>query len=176
VHLRHVSVRNYRGLRGLQLRLRRDSTVLIGENQWGRTSLARALEAVLGSGDPGLTSADRTTGAQGPIEISLDIGESQPGEFDCCAPLAALPCVMFGHRVVRLRLRNDDGTTEPSILDAVGNSLPLDRAAAQAAHDALRQQIPVIRLSLGRHQGQRREHHPGCCVDVGDECVDGAGP
>lgn len=148
VHLRHVSVRNYRGLRGLQLRLRRDSTVLIGENQWGRTSLARALEAVLGSGDQGLTSADRTTGAQGPIEISLDIGESRPGEFDCCAPLAALPCVMFGHRVVRLRLRNDDGTTEPSILDAVGNSLPLDRTAAQAAHDALRQQIPVIRLSL----------------------------
>ncbi|MBM4115554.1 MAG: DUF2813 domain-containing protein, partial [Phycisphaerae bacterium] len=39
VHLRYLSIRNFRGLRGLQLRLRRDTTVLIGENQWGSTSL-----------------------------------------------------------------------------------------------------------------------------------------
>lgn len=158
MHLRHLAIRNVRGLRGLQLRLRRDTTVLIGENQWGRTSLTRALEAVLGSSDRPLGEADHTTGAQGPIEISLDIGESQPGEFDCCAPLAALPCSIFGHRVVRLRLTHQDGTTTPSILNAEGDPLPLDRSTAQAAHDALRQQIPVIRLSLWNGASRLDDH------------------
>ena len=154
MYLRHLSIRNFRGLRSLQLRLRRDTTVLIGENQWGRTSLAGALEAVLGPPDRALIDADRTSGAQGPIEIALDIGESQAGEFDCCAPLAALPCSIFGHRVVRLHLNHRDGSTVPTILNADGEPVPLDQAAAQAAHDALRQQIPVIRLSLWNGMGR----------------------
>jgi len=148
VHLRHLSIRNYRGLQELQIRLRRDTTVLIGENRWGRTSLTKVLEAVLGSGERSLTDADRTIIESGPIEISLDIGESQPGEFDSCAPLVALPCFIFGHRVVRLRLTHHDGATVPSILNAKGEPVPVDRSIAQAAHDTLRRQIPVIRLSL----------------------------
>jgi putative ATP-dependent endonuclease of OLD family len=122
--------------------------VLIGENQWGRTSLTRALEAALGDSEQRVTDDDRTSGVHGPIEICLDIGESQPGEFDGCAPLAALPCSIFGHRVVRLRLIHQDGATTPAILNAEGDPLPVDRSTAQAAHEALRQQIPVIRLSL----------------------------
>lgn len=148
MHLRHLSIRNFRGLRGLQLRLRPDTTVLIGENQWGRSSLTRVLETVLGPNDRRLTDADRTIEASGPLEISLDIGESRPGEFDCCAAIAGLACVLYGHRVVRLRLVHEAGTTLPSILNANGEPLPLDRSTAQAVHDTLRVHIPVIRLSL----------------------------
>lgn len=163
MHLRHLGIRNFRGLRGLQLRLRRDTTVLLGENQWGRTSLGRALEAVLGPPERGLTDADRTAGTTDPVELLLDIGESRPGEFECCAPLAALPCTIFGHRVVRLRLTNQAGSTIPAILDADGHPQALDRSAAQAAHEALRQQIPVIRLSLW--EGAARDE-PGKLPDA----------
>jgi len=154
VHLRYLSIRNFRGLRGLQLRLRRDTTVLIGENQWGSTSLTRALEAVLGDSDPRLTDADRTSGTHGPVEISLDIGESDSGEFDRCPALASLPCAIFGHRVVRLKLTYEDGAAIALFLDSNGAPLPLDQSTALAAHDALRQQIPVIRLSLGNGTGR----------------------
>lgn len=158
VYLRHISIRNYRGLKGLQLRLRRDTTVLIGENQWGRTSLSRALEAALGPSERALTDADRTAGATEPVEIALDIGESHPEEFACCAPLASLPCSIFGHRVVRLLLTRSGSTTTPTILDGDGRALPLDPAAAQAAHQTLRSRIPIIRLSLwngvGRDDGE----------------------
>ncbi len=156
MHLRHLSIRNFRGLRSLQLRLRRDTTVLIGENQWGRTSLGRALESVLGPDEQGLSEADRTADVTDPIVISLDIGESQPGEFDCCPPLAKLPCTIFGHRAVRLALTHQGATTIPSILDGAGHPIPLVPSEAQAAHAELRRQLPVIRLSLWDVVGQER--------------------
>lgn len=148
MHLRHISIHNFRGLRGIQLRLHRDTTVLLGENQWGRTSLARALEAVLGSNDRGLTEADRTVGSTDPTTIALDIGESEPGEFECCPALAASACSVFGNRVVRLHLTHEGGATVRSMLDSEGRPLALDGSATQAAHDTLRRQLPVIRLSL----------------------------
>jgi len=148
VHIRHLSIHNFRGLLKLELRLRRDSTVLLGENQWGRTSLSRALEAVLGPDDRVLCDRDRTVGATAPIQIGLDIGESIPGEFDCCAPLSSLPCTIFGHRVVRLLLTHAEGNTVPSILDGIGRPVELPPAQAHAAHLELRRQLPVIRLSL----------------------------
>lgn len=148
MHLRHLTIRNLRGLRGLQLRLRRDTTVLLGENQWGRTSLFRALESVLGAQEKALGDADRTVGSSGPIEVGVDVGESAPGEFDCCPALAGLHVELFGHRVVRLSLVHEAGATVPRLLGAQGSPMNLDEHVARTAHDELRRRLPVIRLSL----------------------------
>ncbi|MCR5084764.1 MAG: ATP-dependent endonuclease [Succinivibrionaceae bacterium] len=48
MHLERVEAHNFRGLRSVCLDLEQDTTTLIGENTWGKTSLLRALWVMLG--------------------------------------------------------------------------------------------------------------------------------
>ena len=51
MYLEQAEVLNFRGIRHLKIDFESDSTVLIGENSWGKTSLLRALWMLLGRGE-----------------------------------------------------------------------------------------------------------------------------
>ncbi len=51
MYLEKAKVVNFRGIRKLSIHFEDTSTVLIGENHWGKTSLLRALWMVLGQGE-----------------------------------------------------------------------------------------------------------------------------
>lgn len=51
MYLEQAEVRNFRGIRELKVDFEEDSTVLIGENSWGKSSLLRALWMALGCGE-----------------------------------------------------------------------------------------------------------------------------
>ena len=84
MHLEYLEIVNFRGISRLCLDLEAETTVLFGENAWGKTSLVEALSSTLG--DRPLTEADfhrlanaRTTIAQR-MGITLRFGgEPEPG-------------------------------------------------------------------------------------------------
>ena len=51
MYLERAKVTNFRGIRRLSVDFESDSTFLIGENQWGKTSLLRVLWMLLGQGE-----------------------------------------------------------------------------------------------------------------------------
>lgn len=51
MYLQRIEIYNFRGIRHLEVDFRQDSTVLIGENSWGKSSLLMALWKVLGQGE-----------------------------------------------------------------------------------------------------------------------------
>ena len=51
MYLEQVEVSNFRGIRHLKIDFQEDSTALIGENAWGKTSLLRLLWTILGQGE-----------------------------------------------------------------------------------------------------------------------------
>lgn len=51
MYLEKVKIENFRGIRKLWIDFEESSTVLIGENQWGKSSLLSALWLVLGQGE-----------------------------------------------------------------------------------------------------------------------------
>lgn len=54
MYLQSAEIQNFRGIRHLTIDFERDTTVLIGENAWGKSSLLYALFAILGQGDQNL--------------------------------------------------------------------------------------------------------------------------
>lgn len=54
MYLQSAEIQNFRGIRHLAIDFERDTTVLIGENAWGKSSLLYALFAILGQGDQNL--------------------------------------------------------------------------------------------------------------------------
>lgn len=51
MYLERAKVTNFRGIRRLSVDFESDSTFLIGENQWGKTSLLKVLWMLLGQGE-----------------------------------------------------------------------------------------------------------------------------
>ena len=51
MYLERAKVTNFRGIRRLSVDFESDSTFLIGENQWGKTSLLKVLWMLLGRGE-----------------------------------------------------------------------------------------------------------------------------
>ncbi len=49
MHLEHLEIVNFRGIARLRLQLEAETTVLFGENAWGKTSLVEALQSTLGA-------------------------------------------------------------------------------------------------------------------------------
>ena len=87
--LRHVSVRNFRGIVRLELDLD-DTTILIGENNVGKTSFLELLDICLGHGndeaftfEPGdfHVSPDEAPRPALPIEVTLTFAEREKGEW-----------------------------------------------------------------------------------------------
>ena len=87
--LRHVSVRNFRGIVRLELDLD-DTTILIGENNVGKTSFLELLDICLGHGngdefafEPGdfHVRPDDAARPALPIEVTLTFAEREKGEW-----------------------------------------------------------------------------------------------
>jgi putative ATP-dependent endonuclease of OLD family len=98
--LRSLEVQNFRGILSGRLDLD-ETTVLIGENDCGKSSLLSALEVVLASGEAGRPVIERhhfhrpvdpALPLQGPVSISLSFEERLAGEWsaESIGPLAAL--------------------------------------------------------------------------------------
>ena len=50
MYLETAEIFNFRGIRHLKINFEEDSSVLIGENSWGKSSLLSALWMMLGTG------------------------------------------------------------------------------------------------------------------------------
>jgi putative ATP-dependent endonuclease of OLD family len=116
--LRSLEVRNFRGILSGRLDLD-ETTVLIGENDCGKTSLLSALEVVLASGSGGRPVIERhhfhrpvdpRAPLQGPITVTLTFEERQAGEWSeaSLGPLAALLAApSAGTRRLAVTVRSD---------------------------------------------------------------------
>ena len=87
MYLFSIELSGFRGIHSLELRLGA-TTVLIGENDWGKASLFEMLERCLGHSDDGMPSFSSEDmhrdpeGKTGPIQVILSFREDAKGEFD----------------------------------------------------------------------------------------------
>ena len=72
MYLERAKVTNFRGIRRLSVDFESDSTFLIGENQWGKTSLLKVLWMLLGQGEE-LCQFDKSD-LYVPVKIEKAIG------------------------------------------------------------------------------------------------------
>lgn len=166
IRLTRVHIRNFRCIRDLTIELD-DMTVLIGENNSGKTAVLKAIQLslsawrsgnsrVFGEYDYHLPSSDAEPEDADPIRIDLTFAEPLPGSM----PLELredLGEILFrrrdGHRVIRLRVKSQfdadhaDFVTEAHFLDSAGE---LMRRAGRAQMNALRRAVPVHFLSALR--------------------------
>jgi putative ATP-dependent endonuclease of OLD family len=170
VLLREVRVENFRGLRSAVLSLD-PTTVLIGENDCGRSSLLEAIAIVLGWRADGTEfrfqpvhihrSATEPPSAPPPIRIALEFGESVDAEWSC-ADFAllreALPGVLDGDRRFLLEV------TASSRPDA-GWTFRTSRDEPLVNHEALlvwlRRRMPVFWLKEGMLVSQAAASNAG---------------
>ncbi len=82
MHLETLEIVNFRGIGRLKLRLEEDTTVLFGENAWGKTSLVEALATVLGRRPLEEGDFHRITLGKSPIARRLVIALGFAGEPD----------------------------------------------------------------------------------------------
>src|SRR6516164_11357681 len=87
MHLTGILIENFRGIRRLELALD-PTTLLIGENEVGKTAVLEALRLLLGpwpEGAPPLKTGDHhqpaAGEAHGPLRIELFCSESEIGEW-----------------------------------------------------------------------------------------------
>ncbi len=164
MYLEHVDIRGFRGINRLSIGLQQ-TTALIGENAWGKTSLLRALWCLLGQGevpyqfesndfhrpeDPALPAATH-------LQIILTFCEYRSGMCSHSGRLSRLAAVWVRHRdgLHRIHYRatatkNTQGTilSEHSFLDENGHELPL--AEVKSMLHLLMLMNPVLRLRDAR--------------------------
>src|SRR5437899_506723 len=87
MYLRSIRIANYRAIREASLTLD-ETTILIGENDCGRSSLIEALMLLLGPSDAAFETRlrpfhfhRRSDGTTGPLRVNLHIQEESPGEW-----------------------------------------------------------------------------------------------
>ena len=76
MYLERAKILNFRGIRRLNVDFEEDSTLMIGENHWGKTSLLRALWMLLGRGDS-LCQFDKSDLY---VPVKLDTSDTFPEE------------------------------------------------------------------------------------------------
>lgn len=77
MYLQSAEIQNFHGIRNLVIDFEKDTTVLIGENAWGKSSLLCALSTILGQGSDSLCSFTKDD-LYIPIKLSgEDEGESE---------------------------------------------------------------------------------------------------
>ncbi len=160
----NVRIRNFRGIRSLDLELG-GVTVLIGENNTGKTSVLDALRlclrevgirsrSVIEGLDFHLAESGSEPNSADPIEIEIGFSERSDGEWDASlvsrmTRLGMIQVDDSGRGHVRLRVRGeyDHGTREFtidwSLLDGDGQSIP--RRSGQLA--VLRDGAPYYYLA-----------------------------
>lgn len=176
MRLRSVTIKNFRALADVTVDLD-DTTVLIGENNTGKTSFLEALKLCLGQGaarrgdifddyDHHLSSTEAQVGDAGDTEILLRFAESAVGEWPAEVVQAVSDAVVLDAadlRQVMLRVRSlkDAETGEMNalweFLDAAGNPLRLRRSINFLLRD-LQQLKPFFYLSAVRDAA--REFQP----------------
>ena len=126
--LRSLDVRNFRGIVAGRLDLD-ETTVLIGENDCGKSSLLSALEVVLASGngdrpDIGLHHFHRPVGPvgvlQGPVRIELTFEERSAGDWSEASLgslVTVLPAPSAGVRRLSVTVQAEapDGDAPPAV-------------------------------------------------------------
>lgn len=79
MYLQNAEIQNFRGIRHLKVDFEQDTTVMIGENAWGKSSLLYALFMILGRGEDHLCSFSAEDLY---IPIRLDADEESTGEAE----------------------------------------------------------------------------------------------
>lgn len=139
--LERIEVKGFRGINRLSLGLDH-TTVLIGENAWGKSSLLRALWCLLGDAEPYQFIGDDFHQPEDPelassrnLQLVLTFSEYRPQMCQHSRRLARLGAAWIPHRdkFHRIHYRasaelQDDGTvlTIHDFLDGIGKSLELD--------------------------------------------------
>lgn len=161
MYLEHIQIRNFMGINQLSLPLDQ-STALMGENAWGKTSLFRALWRLLGQGaccyqfveDDFYRTEQNVTADE--LQIVLSYREHRPGISEHSSRLARLEPVWVRHRDnyhrvhyrARARRTGRSVVSEHDFVDAAGNPIALDNAA-QLVHQLI-EMNPVFRLRDSR--------------------------
>jgi putative ATP-dependent endonuclease of the OLD family len=148
MRLEHLEIVNFRGICRLALDLEAETTLLFGENAWGKTSLVEALSTVLGNRP--LTEADfyRITLGKAPIARRLGITLRFGGEPDPALEGAGwrdgsgdfhLALGWSAKRMARGRVR-----VSRRFLDAEGRELPLAGIDASLLADRVVASHPLL--------------------------------
>jgi putative ATP-dependent endonuclease of OLD family len=165
--LRSVTIKNFRALADVTVELD-DTTVLIGENNSGKTSFLEALKLCLAQGasrrgdvfddyDHHLSCDDAQLGDAGDTEITLRFAETLIGEWSAEVVQAVAEAITLEGELQRITLRvkscKDPKTGEmtPSweFLDPAGNALRPKRSVSFVLRD-LQQLKPFFYLSAVR--------------------------
>ncbi len=179
MQLTRVHIRNYRGLKDVQVDLD-TQTVLIGENNSGKTTFLTALQvcleklrsqqsSVFDSYDCHLPEATSEPHSVDPIEITLKFEELKPGEWsdDLIQELVGLSQLDAEDRnsltlqVTSSHQAADGGEVRPdwAFLDLEGNPLTTHEARRRSSLAVVRNCAPVFYLSAlrdaGRHFNER---------------------
>ena len=159
--LEHIQIRNFMGLNQLSLSLNQ-STALMGENAWGKTSLFRALWRLMGQGGCCYQFVEEdfyrveSNESVDELQIALTYREHRPGISEHSARLARLEPVWVKHKDgfhrVHYRARaKRSGTgivSEHGFVNGGGVPIELDNAE-QLVHQLI-EMNPVFRLRDSR--------------------------
>lgn len=159
--LEHIQIRNFMGLNQLSLTLNQ-STALMGENAWGKTSLFRALWRLMGQGGCCYQFVDEDFYRPKPdetvdeLQIVLSYREHRPGISEHSARLARLEPVWIKHKDSFNRVhyrarakRTAEGiVSEHDFVDGAG--LPIELNNVHQLVHYLIEMNPVFRLRDSR--------------------------
>jgi putative ATP-dependent endonuclease of OLD family len=173
--LKSLEVQNFRGIVAGRLDLD-ETTVLIGENDCGRSSLLSALAVVLASGNGDRPAVERhhfhrpldpAAPLQGPVQIRLVFEEQSAGEWsaDTLGSLAALvapPAAGARRLAVTVRADAPAGDAEPVTHWTIASpGAGRDGSEDDAAHlAALRKLFPLVWLQAGMLLGATSVQEP----------------
>ena len=169
--LERIDITNFRGIRNLSVRLD-ETTVLIGENNTGKSTILEALQfcfsrsltrkgSIFSEYDYHLLNKDSQPAESGTIEITLRFAERTENEWpDEVAQIleSAVQVNEDGLQIVILRVRSryddarDDFVTTWSFLDLAGNELI--KAQAPRYIIELQRLVPVFYLAALRDSTQ----------------------
>ena len=159
--LEHIQIRNFMGLNQLSLRLNQ-STALMGENAWGKTSLFRALFRLMGQGGCCYQFLeddfyrDESDEPINELSITLVYREYRPGISEHSSRLARLAPAWVKHKdgfhriYYRARARRTEAgvVSEHGFMNGTGGELACEHASS-LVHQLI-EMNPVFRLRDSR--------------------------
>ena len=144
MYLQSAEIQNFRGIRHLAINFERDTTVLIGENAWGKSSLLYALFMILGQGDQHLCALSRDD-LYIPIRLARDPSPS------AAAPAAATTATAAAtptDNAAPAPTPAPTATTAAARDDASATTTPPEAASAQSAAPADAEEQPTPEYDL----------------------------
>ncbi len=156
MHLSRMAIENFRGIDALQLDFE-ETTVLIGENNTGKSSVLRALAICLGVGKAELDfdagDFQRDSGEPDPISLELEFAEDERGEWKDPFFEALRPAVVEDPRgPATLRVTVDARLAPDGAIDASARFVPRDGKLLDLPEGlaTLRRLCPMVWLDSDR--------------------------